>query len=83
MANNKEKPYESKAKITKITATSRGAVKIRDNYFTVEYAEERTFPDVLLPNGGIDMDKERQILWDEVNSVVDDQIRDIVNTYKK
>ncbi|MDD7450483.1 MAG: hypothetical protein PUK76_05495 [Treponema sp.] len=54
-------------------------MKIRDNYFTVEYAEERTIPE--LPD--IDMDKERQILWDEVNCVVDNQIQDIINTYKK
>lgn len=79
MAVNTKKQYESKAIINKISATSRGAVKIRDNYFTVEYAEERTIPE--LPD--IDIDKEREILWDEVNCVVDNQIQDIINTYKK
>lgn len=69
---------ESKAIITKITATSRAAVKIRDNYFTIEYAEERSIPTDI----EVDMDSERTILWDEVNRVVDDQIEDIINTYK-
>ena len=27
--------YESKAKITKITATSRTSLKIKDNFFTI------------------------------------------------
>ena len=69
---------ESKAIITKITATSRAAVKIRDNYFTIEYAEGRSIPTDI----EVDMDSERTILWDEVNRVVDDQIEDIINTYK-
>ena len=79
MASNTKKQYKSQAKITKITATSRGAVKIRDNYFTVEYSEERSIPDI----EGIDMEQERKILWDEVNDVVDGQIQDIVKYYKK
>ena len=37
--------YESKAKTTKISATSRSAIKIRESYYTVEYTEERSIPD--------------------------------------
>ena len=38
--------YEPKAKITKIQATSRMSIKVRDNYFTIEYTEERVIPDL-------------------------------------
>jgi hypothetical protein len=31
--------YESKAITTQIRATSRASVKVRDNYYTVEYTE--------------------------------------------
>ena len=70
--------YESKTKTTKIVATSRAAVKIKDNYYTIEYSEERTVPDV----EDVDLSQERRILWDEVNAVVDDQIASIVETFK-
>jgi hypothetical protein len=71
--------YESKATVTKISATSRVAVKIRDNFYTIEYSEERSIPDV----EGVDMDKERQMLFDDVNATVDDQVEDIVKSFKK
>ena len=71
--------YEVKGVPTKITATSRVAIKIRDNYYTVECSEERSIPDV----EGVDIDKERQALFDDVNSTVDMQIEDIYNTFKK
>lgn len=72
--------YESKAKITKITATSRVAVKVKDNYYTIEYAEERAIPDV----DTVDIDIERELLFDDINKLVDSQISDIiVSTHKK
>lgn len=70
--------YESKAKTTKIVATSRAAIKIKESYYTVEYSEERTVPDV----EDIDLAQERKILWDEVNAVVDDQCASIIETFK-
>lgn len=72
--------YESKANVTKITATSRCAVKIRDNYYTIEFSEERSIPD----QGEVEVDivKERKFLWDAVNTVVDDQIQEIIDTFK-
>lgn len=72
-----KKEYESKAITTKISATSRCAVKVRDNYYTIEFTEERAV-DVL----DINLDKERALLWDDVNAVVDDQINQILNTFK-
>lgn len=68
----------SKAKVVSIKATSRAAVKIRDNYYTIEYTEERTIPDI----EDIDMDEERTILWTDVNATVDNQIEEIVKTFK-
>lgn len=75
----KSKPYESVAQITTIAATSRASVKIRDNYFTVEYHEERVIPDVK----GVNIEKERQLLWDTVNAECDNQIEEISKTFKK
>lgn len=62
--------YESKAIITKIQATSRASVKIRDNYFTMEFSEERMIPDI----EGVDLEQEKSALWDEVNGEVDAQV---------
>lgn len=65
--------YQSKAVITTIAATSRASVKIRDNFYTVEYHEERTIPEV----SGVNIEAERKILWDTVNAEVDHQVEDI------
>lgn len=62
--------YVSKAKVVSIRATSRASVKIRDQYYTLEYTEERLIPDV--PD--VDIEQERAILWDVANSEVDNQI---------
>lgn len=71
--------YISKATTTTITATSRASCKIKDNYYTVEYSETRSIPDV----GDVDIAKERQILWDTVNSECDGQIEEILKTFRK
>lgn len=71
--------YKSKAKISSIRATSRASVKVKDNYYTVEYTEERLIPD----SEDIDMDLERKILWDTVNTECDNQIEDILTMYTK
>ena len=67
--------YEQKAKTTIIRATSRASVKIRDNFYTLEYCEERVIPDV----EGVDLASEKRILWDDINSEVDKQIEDTYN----
>lgn len=71
--------YEGKAKVTKITATSRVALKVKDNFYTVEYSEERTIPDV----EDINIDAERRLLFDDVNAIVDEQAEDIIKTFQK
>jgi len=74
--------YEQKAITTTIRATSRASIKIAtrggDNFYTIEYSEERTIPDI--PD--MDLDSEKKILWDDVNREVDQQIEDIYNAVK-
>lgn len=71
--------YTSKARTTQIRATSRVSAKVRDNYYTVEYSEERTIPDV----EGVNLEEEKRLLWDDVNSEVDNQIEDIIKSFAK
>lgn len=70
--------YTSKAIVTEITATSRVAIKVRDNFYTVEYSEKRAIPDV----EGIDVEAERLALFDAVNGIVDEQANDILRTFQ-
>ena len=72
------KGYTSKSTVTSIKATSKVTLKIRDNFFSVEYTEERTVPDV----DGVDIEAERECLFEDVNAVVDQQASDIKNTFK-
>lgn len=69
---------ESKAIITTIRATSRASVKVRDNFYTVEYCEERALPN----DADINIEAERQMLWDTVNRECDNQIEEILRTFK-
>ena len=71
--------YTTKATTTSIRATSRASVKIRDNYYTVEYTEERTIPQV----DGVDLEEERKALWDDVNAECDNQIAEIIKAFAK
>ena len=69
---------ESKAIPTTIKATSRVAIKIKDNFYTVEYSEERKIPEGV----EVDMKYERMVLWDDVNATVDEQCAEILKTFK-
>lgn len=71
--------YTSKAKISKISATSRASVKIRDSYFTLEYTEERVIPEI----EGVDIDAERALLWQTVNDQVDNQVNETIAAVKR
>jgi len=67
-----------KVQTTAIRATSRASVKIRDNYFTVEYSEERTI--TYDPEEAVDetvLNNERQKLWDDCNDEIYNQISEI------
>jgi hypothetical protein len=74
------KNYESKAKPTKITFTSRCSLKINDNHYTVEASEERTID---VNEDYVDLAEEWGYLCDEVNTIVDNQCEDIVKTFEE
>lgn len=63
------------AKTTTIKASSRASVKVGDNFYTIEWTEERTVD----PKD--DIEEERQNLWDDVNNEVDGQVEDILEAY--
>ena len=71
--------YEVKAITKTIKATSRASVKVGDSYYTVEYTEERLIPEI----EGVDINKEKQFLWEDVNAECDNQIETILKTFKK
>ena len=86
MANTKKKTdeYEVMGKTTAIKFTSRASVCITakngdKNFYTVEACEERLIPDI----DGVDIEAERQALWNTVNEQCDNQIADILKVYKK
>lgn len=68
----------SKAITQSIKATSRASVKVGDSFYTVEYAEERVIPHDI----ETDLEQERKDLWNTVNSECDNQIIEIINTFK-
>lgn len=65
------------SKTTAIKISSRASVKIGDSFYTVEYTEERSIGD------SDNLEEERANLWDACNSEVDNQIEDVLKTYKK
>lgn len=69
--------YEVKGVPTKITATSRCAIKIKDNYYTIELSEERK-----LPEEDVDIKSEYEALFNSVNDEVDRQMQEILQTFK-
>lgn len=62
---------------TTIKASSRASVKVGDSFYTVEWTEERTVD----PTD--DLEEERADLWETANDEVDNQIKDILNAFKK
>ena len=64
------------AKTTSIKASSRVSMKVKDNFYTVEYTEERSLED------GDNIEEERKDLWYDVNNEVDKQIEEIYETFK-
>lgn len=74
----KKAEYISKAITTSIRFTSRASVKVSDSFYTVEAMEERVIPDI----EGVDIEQERKLLWDTVNTECDRQIEDILKMAK-
>ena len=71
--------YVSKATPKSIKFCSRISVKIQDNFYTVEYGEEREIQDF----SNVNLDKERQLLIDDCNNIVDKQAEEIYKTFMK
>ena len=71
-----DKEYVSKARTTSIKFTSRLSTKIPtrrgDIFVTLEACEERFIPE----GKDVDIEKERQLLWDTVNDECDNQMED-------
>lgn len=67
----KKDKYTQKAQTTRIVATSRISAKYKDTFYTLEYTEERTIPTDI---DGVDLEKEKELLWDNVNAEVDYQM---------
>lgn len=63
-------------KIQTIRAISRASVKIRDSFYTVEYGEERAIEE------GDNIEEEREKLWDTCNNEIDNQLEDIIKSFK-
>jgi len=82
MANTKKATNTEYAPVGKTTAirfTSRASVCVDKNYYTVEACEERLIPDI----EGVDIEAERQALWDTVNEQCDEQVKEIIEVYRR
>ena len=79
MAKNIEinKAYKSLAIVNEIRGDSSATIQLNNNYYKINYGETRLIPPYA------DIDKEREVLFNEINKVVDDQIADILDTLKK
>ena len=66
------------ARTSIIRATNRMSLKIRDNFFTVEWCEERTIPEGMTDE---EVAKERAKLWDICVQECERQCEDIQQTY--
>ncbi len=74
----KSESYVSKGITHSLKFTSRMSIKVNDTFYTIEACEERWFPEE-----GVDIDKERELLWEDVNGQCEDQIELIYKTIKK
>lgn len=77
MATKKKTEYVSHTSPKEISTTSRCAVKIRDNFYTIEASETKT----INSTDGLNMDFEWKALFDEVNTIVDNQCEEIINSF--
>ena len=69
-----------KSETTSIRATSRASVKVGDSFYTVEFCEERSVADYADEE---ELMTARQNLWETVNYECDNQIEEILKTYRK
>lgn len=75
----KEDTYVSKFKPITISASSRASVKIEGNFYTFEASMTKEYSG---DKEDVDMTQEWKILWDELNTEVDNQILETEQLYK-
>ena len=71
--------YNPKAKITTIKFNSRASIKVKDSFYTIEYGEERQIDNF----NEVNIDLERAALINDCNNVVDNEIKEIINSMYK
>lgn len=71
----KRNVQENQVRTTKIQQTMRMSVKIRDNFYTVEYQEERAVPNS--PN--IDLEQEKSRLYESCRDNIYAQVQEIID----
>lgn len=71
--------YIQQAKTVKISATSKATVQVKNNYYSFAYSEERELPE---DDSRVNLEKEKELLWETLNNEVDKQIEQIVKLYK-
>ena len=64
---------------TTIRATNRMSVKVKDNFYTVEWCEERTVPADISAE---ELAEARKALWNICIQECENQVEDIVATYR-
>ncbi len=77
----KIKPYESLGECESIQAMSKISAKLGDTYYTFEFVKRTYFPEN--NRNKINLEKEKELLWDEVNAEVDNQIGIIFDEAEK
>lgn len=70
--------YVQQGKTIKISALSKATVQVKNNYYSFSYGEERELPD---DQSHVNLEKERELLWNSLNAEVDKQIEDILKIY--
>lgn len=70
--------YVQQSKTIKISATSKATVQVNNNYYSFSYSEERELPEDDLR---VNLEKERELLWETLNAEVDKQIEQVVKLY--
>lgn len=70
--------YVQQAKTVKISGTSKATIQIKNNYYSFSYSEERELPEDHIR---VNIEKERELLWETLNAEVDKQIEEITQLY--
>lgn len=71
-----KKEYSVKAKTVSLKATSRLALKVQDNYYTIQAEEERSLPESAR---AVDLSKEWESIFASINEIVDKQAEEILS----